>query len=325
MDNNVLIKVNNLKKYFDIEKTGFHYNNSKVRAVDDVSFDINHGETFGLVGESGCGKSTLGRLIIRLLEPTSGHVFFKNTNINIASKSELKKLRKRINIIFQDPSASLNPRKTIKGILMEPFIVHNIFTRKKREQEIKKLLDVVGLATYFLNRYPHELSGGQKQRIGIARVLALNPEFIVCDEAVSALDVSIQAQIINLLEELQKEFSLTYLFISHNLNVVYHISNRIAVMYLGKIVEVANSEELYSNPLHPYTKALLDAIPQIDLKLQKKRLTIDGDVADPVNPPSGCRFHTRCSKSFDKCKKYEPKLSMLGKDHFVACHLYSNS
>ncbi len=324
MDNKVLIRIKNLKKYFDVEKGGFRIYGSKVRAVDDVSFNINNGETFGLVGESGCGKSTLGRLIIKLLEPTSGHVLFQNTDITTTSKPEIKKLRKKINIIFQDPSSSLNPRKIIQEILMEPFIIHKIFTRKEREQKIKNLLDVVGLASYFLKRYPHELSGGQKQRVGIARALAINPEFIVCDEPVSSLDVSIQAQIINLLEDLQKEFSLTYLFISHNLNVVYQISNKIAVMYLGKIVEIANSVELYSNPLHPYTKALLAAIPQINSKAQNQRLILKGNVGDPVNPPSGCRFHTRCHKSFNRCKVYEPTMSILNENHFVACHLYSN-
>ncbi len=326
MDNKVLIKIQNIKKYFDIGKGGLRLHGRKiVRAVDDICFDINNGETFGLVGETGCGKSTLGRLIMKLLEPTSGHIFFRETDLTTTSKPEIKKLRQKINIIFQDPASSLNPRRAIQEILMEPFIIHKILTRREREQKIIKILDLVGLASYFLKRFPHELSGGQKQRVGIARALMLNPEFIVCDEATSALDVSIQAQIINLLEDLQKEFSLTYLFISHNLNVVYNISNRVAVMYLGKIVEIANSQELYSNPLHPYTKALLSAIPQINsTKVQSQRIILEGDVEVPVNHPSGCRFYTRCRKSFDKCKAYEPKMSIINENHLVACHLYPN-
>lgn len=325
MDYNPLIQIKKLKKYFNVEK-GLSLSNdtSKVRAVDDVSFDIHKGDTLGLVGESGCGKSTLGRTIIRLLEPTSGNIFFKGSNIATIPKSKFKSTRKQIQIIFQDPSGSLNPRRTIREILMEPFIIHKVLTPKERGQKIKYLLDVVGLASYFLNRYPHELSGGQKQRVNISRALALRPEFIVCDEPVSALDASIQAQVINLLGDLQKEFSLTYLFISHNLNVVYQMSNKIAVMYLGKIVEIADFRELYSNPLHPYTKALLSAIPQIDPKAHTQRLILKGDVPSPINIPSGCRFHTRCYKCFNKCKVFEPPMTTINKKHSVACNLYSN-
>jgi peptide/nickel transport system ATP-binding protein/oligopeptide transport system ATP-binding protein len=324
LDNKDLIKIKNLKKYFNVRKSGLRSCGREVRAVDDVSFDIKKEETLGLVGESGCGKSTLGRLIIKLLEPNSGHIYFEKTDITTVSKLEIKKLRKKMNIIFQDPASSLNPRRTVEGILLEPFIIQKIFTKKEREQKIKKMLDLVELPSYFLKRYPHELSGGQKQRVGIARAIILNSEFIVCDEAVSALDVSIQAQILNLLEDIQKEFSLTYLFISHNLNVVYNISNRVAVMYSGKIVEIANSEELYLKPLHPYTQALLDAIPQINTKAQNQRIILEGDVEVPVNHPSGCKFYTRCRKSFDKCKVYEPRISIINENHLVACHLYPN-
>jgi len=324
LDNNILVQIKNLKKYFNVQKGILKLNDNKIKAVDNVSFDIYRGETFSLVGESGCGKSTLGETIIRLTRATSGHVFFQGIDISTIPESEMKKMRQKIQIIFQDPSASLNPRKTIQKILMEPFIIHKIFTSKEREQKIKNLLDIVGIASYFLKRYPHELSGGQKQRVVIARALVFNPEFIVCDEPTSALDVSIQAQVINLLVDLQKEFSLTYLFVSHNLNVVYQISNRIAVMYLGKIVEIADSVELYSNPLHPYTKALLSAIPQINPKTHTQRLILEGDVPNPINLPSGCRFHTRCYKSFDKCKVFNPPMTKVNESHFVACHLYSN-
>jgi len=325
MDNNPLIQVKKLKKYFTVRGgSSFLHDTSKVRAVDDVSFDIHKGDTLGLVGESGCGKSTLGRTIIRLLEPTSGNIFFKGIDIATISNSKIKETRKQIQIIFQDPSGSLNPRRTIREILMEPFIIHNVLTPKEREKKIKYLLDIVGLASYFLKRYPHELSGGQKQRINISRAIALNPEFIVCDEPVSALDASIQAQVINLLGDLQKELLLTYLFISHNLNVVYQASNKIAVMYLGKIVEIADFKELYLNPLHPYTKALLSAVPQIDPKERTQRLLLKGDVPSPINIPSGCRFHTRCSKCFDKCKVLEPPMTTINEKHSVACNLYFN-
>lgn len=324
MNKKVLIEVKNLKKHFKIGKAKlWSHGNEVIRAVDDISFSINDGEALGLVGETGCGKSTLGRLIIKLLEPTSGHILFRDLDITTASKYEIKNLRKKNSIIFQDPASSLNPRRTILQILMEPFIIHKILTRREREQKILKILDLVGLASYYLRRYPHELSGGQKQRVCIARALILNPEFIVCDEATSALDVSIQAQIINLLTDLQKQFSLAYLFISHNLNVVYQISSRVAVMYLGKIVELANSEQLYTNPLHPYTKILMSAIPKINSKAKKRHTMLEDDVEMSANHPLCCRFYSRCPKSFDRCKAYEPKICKINENHFVACHLYS--
>ncbi len=322
--NEFLLEIKNLKKYYSVEKGMVSSEKAKVKAVDNVSFSIKKGETFGLVGESGCGKSTLGRTIVRLIESTDGSIIFDGKDIAKMPKSKFKDYRGRIQIVFQDPSASLNPRRTISQILNEPYIVHKIFTKQERDKKIKELLDLVGLAEYHLSRYPHELSGGQKQRIGIARALALSPELIVCDEPVSALDVSIQAQIINLLEDLQKELSLTYLFISHNLNVVYEISDSVGVMYLGKLVEVSGYNELYRNPLHPYTKALMSAIPQAEVGSSRKKIVLDGDVPNPVNPPSGCRFHTRCNKCSDRCMNEEPVLTDAGEGHFIACHLHNS-
>ena len=279
-----------------------------VKAVDDVSFEIMKGETFGVVGESGCGKSTLGRTLIRLQQPTDGHIYLNGTDIAGLKGAQLKEMRKEAQIIFQDPSACLNPRRTIKQILMEPFEIHNLKDKIDVDAKIMELLQLVGLDSYHLSRYPHELSGGQKQRIGIARALALEPQIIICDEAVSALDVSVQAQVLNLLQELKEKLGLTYFFISHNLNVVYQVSDRVGVMYLGKMVEIANYDQLYEKRYHPYTEALLSAIPQVDQEEQKERIHLEGEVPSPYDPPSGCHFHTRCPKACDKCRQTAPEL-----------------
>jgi oligopeptide transport system ATP-binding protein len=291
-----------------------------VKAVDDVSLTIRSGETMGLVGESGCGKTTFGRAILRLEEPTAGEVIFKGRNLLACDAKEMRALRKQMQIIFQDPFSSLNPRKTIAQIIGEPLLVHGMKNRKQREERVLYLLDVVGLRPEQMRRYPHMFSGGQRQRIGVARALALNPELIVCDEAVSALDVSIQAQVLNLLKDLQQEFGLTYLFISHDLHVVEHISDRVAVMYLGKIVEMAPSKDLYKRPLHPYSQALLSASPMPDPKRKHKRIILKGDVPSPIDPPSGCRFHTRCIYARDLCSREEPALREIESRHYAACH-----
>jgi oligopeptide transport system ATP-binding protein len=309
-----LVEVRNLVKYFPIDNS-----DDVVKAVDDVSFDIIGGETVGLVGESGCGKSTVGRCVLRLHEPTSGEVLFEGRNIVGLSNSEMQALRREMQIIFQDPYASLNPRMSILSIVSEPLKIHGVSNRQERIARVADLLSKVGLDPKYMSRYPHEFSGGQRQRIGIARALALNPKLIICDEPVSALDVSVQAQVVNLLQDLQAEFGLTYLFISHGLAVVEHISNRVAVMYLGKIVEVADSVELYENPLHPYTKALLSAIPVPDPKKKRERIVLKGDVPTPINPPSGCRFRTRCPIAIDDCAKIEPELREISLGHFAAC------
>ena len=293
-----------------------------VKAVDDVSFEIMRGETFGVVGESGCGKSTLGRTLIRLQQPTDGHIYLNGTDIAGLKGAQLKEMRKEAQIIFQDPSACLNPRRTIKQILMEPFEIHNLKGKIDVDAKIMELLQLVGLDSYHLSRYPHELSGGQKQRIGIARALALEPQIIICDEAVSALDVSVQAQVLNLLQELKEKLGLTYFFISHNLNVVYQVSDRVGVMYLGKMVEIANYDQLYEKRYHPYTEALLSAIPQVDQEEQKERIHLEGEVPSPYDPPSGCHFHTRCPKACDKCRQTAPELKEVAPGHYVACHLY---
>lgn len=296
-DKEVLVKADHVKVYFKGKKRG-----QTVKAVDDVSFEIMKGETFGVVGESGCGKSTLGRTLIRLQQPTDGHIYLNGTDIAGLKGAQLKEMRKEAQIIFQDPSACLNPRRTIKQILMEPFEIHNLKDKIDVDAKIMELLQLVGLDSYHLNRYPHELSGGQKQRIGIARALALEPQIIICDEAVSALDVSVQAQVLNLLQELKEKLGLTYFFISHNLNVVYQVSDRVGVMYLGKMVEIANYDQLYEKRYHPYTEALLSAIPQVDQEEQKERIHLEGEVPSPYDPPSGCHFHTRCPKACDKCR-----------------------
>lgn len=317
-----LLEVNNLKKYFPV-KSGFLGKSKEfVKAVDDISFKILKGETLGLVGESGCGKSTTGKMIVNLLEATSGEIIFNGKNILRFNKKEKRNLARDIQIIFQDPYASLNPRMTIGDIVAEPIRINNIVPQNDIEKEVLKLLNCVGLASFHRNRYPHEFSGGQRQRVGIARALALRPKLIVCDEPVSALDVSIQAQVLNLLDELQKEFDLTYLFIAHGLSVVKHISDRVGVMYLGKLVEIADGDILYETPKHPYTQALLSAIPIPNPKKNNNRILLTGDVPSPINPPKGCRFHTRCHKCMEICKEKKPILKDIGDNHKVACHLY---
>ena len=318
--NDDLVEARNLVKYYPIRGGVFLKEVAAVKAVDDVSLTIRSGETMGLVGESGCGKTTFGRAILRLEEPTAGEVIFKGRNLLACDSKEMRGLRKQMQIIFQDPFSSLNPRKTIAQIIGEPLLVHGMKNRKQREERVLYLLDVVGLRPEQMRRYPHMFSGGQRQRIGVARALALNPELIVCDEAVSALDVSIQAQVLNLLKDLQQEFGLTYLFISHDLHVVEHISDRVAVMYLGKIVELAPSKDLYKRPLHPYSQALLSASPMPDPKRKHKRIILKGDVPSPIDPPSGCRFHTRCIYARDLCSRKEPALREIDSRHFVACH-----
>jgi len=325
MNNNVLVRVENLTKYFPITRGILIQREiGAIQAVDNVSFDIKKGETLGLVGESGCGKSTTGRTIIQLYQPTSGKVFYKNKELSNLRRGELRQLRRNMQIIFQDPYASLNPRLSVGEIVGEPLEVHGVEqSSKKRRERVQELLRLVGLSPYFINRYPHEFSGGQRQRIGVARALALEPEFIVCDEPISALDVSIQAQIVNLLEELQDKLGLTFLFIAHDLSMVRHISDRTAVMYLGKIVELADREELYNNPLHPYTKALLSAVPIPDpiAERDRQRIILEGDVPSPANPPSGCRFHPRCPIAEEICKVEEPEWREVMPGHRAACHL----
>jgi oligopeptide/dipeptide ABC transporter ATP-binding protein len=309
-----LVQVREMVKHFPIENS-----EDVVRAVDGISFDIFSGETLGLVGESGCGKTTVGRCLLRLYEPTSGEVWFEDENIIELGNTELQKLRREMQIIFQDPYASLNPRLNIFSIVSEPLLIHGIGNKESRKKMVAELLAKVGLDPKYMSRYPHEFSGGQRQRIGIARALALNPKLIVADEPVSALDVSVQAQVVNLLQDLQQEFGLTFLFISHGLSVVEHISNRVAVMYLGKIVEIAESKTLYRNPLHPYTQALLSAIPIPDPKRKRERIVLKGDVPTPINPPSGCRFRTRCPIAIEECAKIEPVLKEIEPGHFSAC------
>ena len=323
-DNEVLLQVVNLEKHFPIT-SGFVFENQvgAVKAVDGISFEVLKGETLGLVGESGCGKSTLGRTILQLHRPTSGEVFFEGKNLVELKGKALRKVRRRAQMIFQDPYSSLNPRTTVYEIISEPLQIHNIATGKECVERVQELLNKVGLNHRFVNRYPHEFSGGQRQRIAIARALALNPEFIVCDEPISALDVSIQAQIVNLLEELQDEFKLTFLFIAHDLSMVRHISSRVAVMYLGKLVELTDRDQLYNDPQHPYTKALLSAVPIHDPLVEEKRrrIILEGDVPSPAHPPKGCNFNTRCPLAERKCFEDEPLFRQVSPDIWCACHL----
>jgi len=317
-----LVEVRDLAKYFPIHAGLLSRHVADVKAVDGVSFDIDAGETLGLVGESGSGKTTIGRMLLHLLPATKGSIRYDGAEITTMRAGDIRRLRRQIQIIFQDPYASLNPRMTIGEIIGEPLRIHGIATGKAAQERVQELLRLVGLRPYSANRYPHEFSGGQRQRIGIARALAVDPKFIVCDEPVSALDVSIQAQVINLLEDLQRQLGLTYLFIAHDLSVVRHISTRVAVMYVGKIVELSSRDALYERPLHPYTQALLSAIPIPDpsAERRRKRIVLSGDIPSPVNPPSGCRFHTRCPVAFERCKVEDPAFKDYGGGHFTACH-----
>ncbi len=323
-DTTPLVQVRNLKKYFPIMRgVIIQHHVNDVRAVDDVSFNIHKGETLGLVGETGSGKTTIGRTMLRLYEPTAGEISFDGTDMMALKGSELRHMRRRMQMIFQDPYASLNPRMTVGSIVAEPLEVHAVAHGKEKRERVQELLKMVGLNPYFVNRYPHEFSGGQRQRIGIARALALNPDLIVCDEPISSLDVSIQAQVVNLLEELQERLGLTYLFIAHDLSMVRHISDRMAVMYLGKIMELTGRDEIYLNPLHPYTKALMSAVPVPDPVVEEKRqrIILKGDIPSPSNPPTGCNFNTRCPDAIDVCFETEPEFVEVKKGHFCACHL----
>ena len=320
--NNQLITVKNLTKYFPIKKGVFRRTVGWVKAVDNVSFNVYDGEILGLVGESGCGKSTTALAMLRLVEPTSGEVMFKGKNIAKISKKQMRRYRKDLQIIFQDPYSSLDPRMRIKNIVAEGIVTHKLYDSKTRVEKVRELLEKVGIPANCMDRFPHEFSGGQRQRIGIARALALNPQIIVCDEPVSALDVSIRSQIINLFKELQQEFKLTYIFIAHDLSVIKYISDRVAVMYLGKIVEIAPKKVFFDNTLHPYAQALVSAVPVPNPDFKRKRILLEGDVPSPADPPSGCRFHPRCPKVMEICSQVEPELKEVEKEHFVACHLY---
>lgn len=320
--NNRLITVKNLTKYFPIKKGVFRRTVGWVKAVDNVSFNVYDGEILGLVGESGCGKSTTALTMLRLVEPTSGEIMFKGKNIAKISKKQMRRYRKDLQIIFQDPYSSLDPRMRIKNIVAEGIVTHKLYDSKTRVEKVRELLEKVGIPANCMDRFPHEFSGGQRQRIGIARALALNPQIIVCDEPVSALDVSIRSQIINLFKELQQEFKLTYIFIAHDLSVIKYISDRVAVMYLGKIVEIAPKKVFFDNTLHPYAQALVSAVPVPNPDFKRKRILLEGDVPSPADPPSGCRFHPRCPKVMEICSQVEPELQEVEKEHFVACHLY---
>ncbi|RBP03325.1 ABC transporter ATP-binding protein [Rossellomorea aquimaris] len=317
-----LLRVKNLKKHFPITGGILGRPVSSVKAVDGVSFTVNKGETLGIVGESGCGKSTTGRMLMRLIDPSEGKVTFEDRELTSLSNSEMRKIRREMQMVFQDPFASLNPRHTVEKILEEPLKVHGMGSAKERKKRVHELLNIVGLSSYHAKRYPHQFSGGQRQRIGIARALMTKPKLIIADEPVSALDVSIQSQVLNLMQDLQKEFGLTYIFIAHDLGVVRHISDRVGVMYLGKMVELSNSETLYENPLHPYTEALLSAVPVPDPDFKRETILLQGDIPSPSNPPSGCTFHTRCPHATEICKQKVPEFKEHQPGHYVACHLY---
>ncbi len=323
-DGKILVEIKDLQKHFPVKKGLFTPNHSYVKAVDGISFTINRGETLGLVGESGCGKTTCGRTIIKLYEPTGGQIIYDGNDISKLTPKQMLPYRKKIQMIFQDPYASLNSRMTVGDIVGESIDIHGVYKGKDRMERIQGLLTTVGLSSEHASRYPHEFSGGQRQRIGIARSLAVQPEFIICDEPISALDVSIQAQVINMLEELQENMGLTYLFIAHDLSMVKHISNRIGVMYLGKMVEIGESDELYNHPMHPYTQALLSAIPIPDPEeaALRNRIMLEGEIPSPIDPPPGCRFKSRCKYAMKVCSEVDPQLKNLGTDHFVACHLF---
>jgi oligopeptide/dipeptide ABC transporter ATP-binding protein len=328
MAQELVLEVNNLTKYFPVTAGLFRQKKiAEVKAVDGVSFAVHRGETLGLVGESGCGKTTIGKCILQLIRPTSGEVVFQGQDLASMSEAELRPMRRKLQVVFQDPYDSLNPRFTAADIISEPLYINGELSSRASDARISELLDIVGLAPYMADRYPHEFSGGQRQRLGVARALALQPEFIVCDEPLSALDVSIQAQIVNLLDDLQQKFGLAYLFISHDLSVVRHISHRVAVMYLGKIMEVASRDEIYKSPLHPYTQALLSAVPIPDpaVEARRKIIVLTGEVPSPLNPPSGCVFHPRCPKAFEPCSTVVPMLEDAGSGHHVACLLYKTS
>lgn len=321
---NILVKVNNLKKYYAVNKGLIGTKQLYVKAVDDISFNVYQGEVLGLVGESGCGKSTTGKLVCRLLEPTAGKIMFQNKDISNYKRSEMRSIRKDMQMVFQDPYASLNPRMTIGEIISEPLIIHKLAKSKDElNNRVAQLLRLVGMDSYHSVRYPHEFSGGQRQRIGIARALAVEPKLIIADEPVSALDVSIQSQVLNLMSDLKEKLKLTYIFIAHDLSVVEHISDRVGVMYLGNLVEVSDKHDIYKNPMHPYTQALLSAVPIPDPELKRDRIILEGGIPSPINPPSGCKFHTRCSKCMDICKSVVPKRVDINEDHYVYCHLYN--
>jgi peptide/nickel transport system ATP-binding protein len=322
MNDEVLIDIQHLYKYFTVDTSFFGKPTSVLKAVDDVSFQIKKGECFGLVGESGCGKSTIGKMLVDLYTPTKGKIIFDGVDLTTLSKKERRKYCKDIQLIFQDPYASLNPRMTVGDIIAEPILINNLRPKNEIEDRVSYLLNCVGLASNYRNRYPHEFSGGQRQRVGIARALAAEPKLVVCDEPVSALDVSIQAQVLNLLSDLKEEFDLTYLFIAHGLNVVKHISDRVGVMYLGKLMEIAQKNELYHNPLNPYTQALLSAIPSIDPTKRNKRIMLEGDVPSPIDPPEGCRFCSRCFNRTEGCEQYASQLIEAADNHYVACKLF---
>lgn len=321
---NILVKVNNLKKYYAVNKGLIGTKQLYVKAVDDISFNVYEGEVLGLVGESGCGKSTTGKLVCRLMEPTAGTIMFQNKDISNYGRSEMRSVRKDMQMVFQDPYASLNPRMTIGEIISEPLIIHKLVKSKDEvNNRVAQLLRLVGMDSYHSVRYPHEFSGGQRQRIGIARALAVEPKLIIADEPVSALDVSIQSQVLNLMSDLKEKFKLTYIFIAHDLSVVEHISDRVGVMYLGNLVEVSDKYDIYKNPMHPYTQALLSAVPIPDPELKRDRIILEGGIPSPINPPSGCKFHTRCSKCMDICKSVIPDRVDINEDHYVYCHLYN--